>query len=335
MLTFHRAAPAALVLLFAPIAGCGQAPGPKPAPPPPSWLGLIGEYARGRDTLLVYEAEGALQARVGRSPAYLLAAIADTAFTLVPGKEGVIFHRDLRGQVREADVAGSVFPRLPLGPEDGNQLQVRPVRPVDALLTGALQSTPPVETGGFRAPDLVELATLDSAIRYDIRYASTNNFLGTPFYRSAHAFLQRPAAEALLRAHRRLRSAGYGLLIHDAYRPWYVTKVFWDATPDSLHWLVADPATGSRHNRGCAVDLTLYELATGRPVEMVGTYDEASPRSRPNYPGGTSLQRWHRDLLRRTMEAEGFAVYEAEWWHFDYKDWREYPILNRRFDELR
>jgi len=74
---------------------------------------------------------------------------------------------------------------------------------------------------------------------------------------------------------------------------------------------VADPAQGSRHNRGCAVDLTLYDLATGKPIEMPGTYDEMSPRSFPNYPGGTSLQRWHRDLLRRAMESEGFAVYEA------------------------
>ena len=90
---------------------------------------------------------------------------------------------------------------------------------------------------------------------------------------------------------------------------------------------MADPSKGSRHNRGCAVDLTLYDLKTGKPVEMVGGYDEFSDRSYPDYPGGTSRQRWHRDLLRRAMEAEGFTVYEAEWWHFDYKDWRKYPIL--------
>ena len=97
---------------------------------------------------------------------------------------------------------------------------------------------------------------------------------------------------------------------------------------------MADPAQGSRHNRGCAVDLTLYDLKTGAPIEMPGTYDEMSPRSFPNYPGGTSLQRWHRDLLRHAMESEGFTVYEAEWWHFDYKDWAEYPILNIPFEKL-
>jgi D-alanyl-D-alanine dipeptidase len=67
---------------------------------------------------------------------------------------------------------------------------------------------------------------------------------------------------------------------------------------------------------------------------MPGTYDEMSPRSFPDYPGGTSLQRWHRDLLRRAMESEGFSVYEAEWWHFDHKDWKEYPILNVPFEKL-
>jgi len=139
---------------------------------------------------------------------------------------------------------------------------------------------------------------------------------------------------ALVRALHKLQPLGYGLLIHDAYRPWYVTKIFWDATPAEGKIFVADPKEGSRHNRGCAVDLTLYDLATGKPIEMPGTYDEMSPRSFPDYPGGTSLERWHRDLLRRTMESEGFTVYEHEWWHFDYKDWREYPILNIKFEDL-
>ena len=143
-----------------------------------------------------------------------------------------------------------------------------------------------------------------------------------------------PAAEALLRAHQSLAKQGYGLLIHDAYRPWRVTKLFWEATPDSGRMFVADPSKGSKHNRGAAVDLTLYELATGKPVKMVGGYDEMSPRSFPDYPGGTSLERWHRELLREAMEAEGFTVNEYEWWHFDHRDWKEYPIINLPFEEL-
>ena len=103
-------------------------------------------------------------------------------------------------------------------------------------------------------------------------------------------------------------------------------------TPQKLRHFVADPAQGSRHNRGCAVDLTLYDLRTGQPVEMPGGYDEFSHRSSPDYPGGTTRQRWHRDLLRRVMEAEGFTVYPQEWWHFDYRDWRSYRIGNQPFE---
>jgi len=113
-----------------------------------------------------------------------------------------------------------------------------------------------------------------------------------------------------------------------------VTKMFWDGTPPDKHVFVADPSQGSRHNRGCAVDLTLYDLTTGAPIRMTGGYDEMTDRSYPLYPGGTSLQRWHRDLLRHAMEAQGFTVYEAEWWHFDYKDWRSYPVGNLTFEQL-
>jgi len=220
------------------------------------------------------------------------------------------------------------------GVDDQHVARMKPVHPIDGLRFVALAAKPPEESGSFRKPELVELALLNPSIHLDIRYATSNDFLGTPVYSQARAFLQRPAADTLLRVQQKLKPLGYGLLIHDAYRPWYVTKIFWDATPPEGKIFVADPAQGSRHNRGCAVDLTLYDLMSGKPVEMPGAYDEMSPRSFPDYPGGTSLQRWHRDLLRRAMESEGFTVYESEWWHFDYKDWPEYPILNVPFEKL-
>jgi zinc D-Ala-D-Ala dipeptidase len=213
--------------------------------------------------------------------------------------------------------------------------RITPVRPVAELRTEALAARPPQENGDFRPADLVDLAKLDPAIRLDIRYATRDNFLSTPVYSSARAFLQRPTAEALLRAHRALMKEGYGLLIFDAYRPWYVTKIFWDATPADKHEFVADPSKGSRHNRGCAVDLTLYDLKTGKEVEMTGVYDEMSERSYPTYKGGTTEQRARRDLVRRVMEKEGFQVFETEWWHFDYRDWKHYAIQNTPFEEIK
>lgn len=223
---------------------------------------------------------------------------------------------------------------LPIGFAQEASFHITPLRPVEELRTEALKAQPPQEEGDFRKPELVELVKLDPTIRLDIRYATTNNFLGTPVYTQARAFLQRPAAEALLRAHHELRSRGYGLIIHDGYRPWYVTKIFWDATPDDKKIFVADPAKGSVHNRGCAVDLSLYDLATGKEVKMPSGYDEMTERAYADYAGGTEGERALRELLRNAMEAQGFAVIPKEWWHFDYKDWKLYPIQNVRFEDL-
>lgn len=212
--------------------------------------------------------------------------------------------------------------------------RVSPVRNVDELIKESLLINPPVQSGTYAQSDLVEIIKLDSTIYTDIRYATENNFLSTPLYNQPRAFLQRPAAEAVVRANQKLKTLGYGLLIHDAYRPWYVTKVFWDATPQELHDFVADPSKGSRHNRGCAVDLTLYNLKTGKPVSMPSTYDEMSERAHINYSGGSEEETKLRNLLRSVMEAEGFIVYENEWWHFDYKDWESYSVQNIRFEDI-
>ena len=212
--------------------------------------------------------------------------------------------------------------------------RITPLRPVEELRRIALEAEPPVEEGSFRTLDLVELQSLDPTIRYDIRYATENNFMGARFYTSAHAFMQRAPANALARAHRALAADGVGLIVYDAYRPWHVTKMFWDATPDSLKDFVADPEAGSRHNRGAAVDIGLYDLATGAVLPMPSGYDEFTARAHAEYPGGTEEERRNRALLRRALEREGFQVLTNEWWHFDYANWREYPILNLRFEEI-
>lgn len=315
-----------------------RAPVEKPAAAPERWAGLVGEYGWDHNTLYILEKGGQLHALIEWTELDPLEEISEDVFAfpdrgLYPGEQ-LVFTRDARGAATRVEAASVVFERRPIGVEEGETFRITPRRPVDELRRVALSAEPPEEPGDFRAPDLMELTELDQTIRLDVRYATTNNFMGAVFYRQPRAFLQRPAAEALVRVHRALEERGYGLLIHDAYRPWHVTKMFFDATPDEQKIFVADPADGSRHNRGSAVDLTLYERSSGRVVQMVGGYDEFSTRSYPDYQGGTSLQRWHRELLRDAMEAEGFDVYEFEWWHFDYADWREYPILNLTFEEL-
>lgn len=309
-----------------------------PAETPQHWKGLIGEYGWDHNTLYILEDHGQLYALIEWFYYYPLKQVSEDVYEfpdygLYHG-EGLKFTRDAAGNATSVVSAEVKFDRREVGTKDGETFKIEPVKPIDDLRAGALAASPPPEPGDYRDADLVDLTKLDPTIKLDIRYASTNNFTGAVFYKQARAFMQRPAAEAVVRANARLKKRGLGLLVHDAYRPWHVTKMFWDATPDDLKDFVANPANGSRHNRGCAVDITLYDLQTGEPIQMVAGYDEFSPRSFPQYPGGTSRQRWYRELLRRTMEAEGFTIYEYEWWHFDFKDWKKYRIGNVTFEEI-
>jgi CubicO group peptidase (beta-lactamase class C family)/D-alanyl-D-alanine dipeptidase len=313
-------------------------PSPHPPTAPEKWQGLIGEYGRDHNILYIYEDRGQLWALIEWFYHYPLTEVSENVFAfpnagLYPAEQ-IIFERGPDGVATEAVAADVTFKRRNFGDFPGGVFQIRPTRPIETLRAEALAASPPNEARPFRPVDLVEPSKLDPTIKLDVRYASHRNFTGTKIYDSAQSFLQRPAAESLVRVNKALKERGYGLLIHDAYRPWYVTKIFWDATPDHLHGFVANPDEGSRHNRGCAVDLTLYDLKTGEPIDMVGVYDEMSPRSFPLYPGGQAEQRYHRDLLRDAMEQEGFTVYPVEWWHFDYKDWKQYSIVNTRFEEL-
>ncbi len=311
-------------------------PGHEPADIRAEWRPWIGDYGSPKEPRVVLERDGHLFL-FDQTKEWQLNEISAGLFTIQASNdpEAPLVRFSGLPVGRLVLITGKMsLDRLDYGVDVKDVARIKPVRPIEDLRKEALSASPPVETGKFRKPELVELSPLDPSIHLDIRYATSNDFLGTPVYSQARAFLQRPAADALLRVQKKLKTLGYGLLIHDAYRPWYVAKVFWDAAPSEGKIFVADPAQGSRHNRGCAVDLTLYDLATGKAIQMPGTYDEMSPRSFPDYPGGTSLQRWHRELLRRVMESEGFKVYESEWWHFDYKDWREYPILNLPFEKL-
>ncbi|MBT4062408.1 MAG: serine hydrolase [Flavobacteriaceae bacterium] len=313
---------------------------PKETSFPNDWKGLIGEYGWDHNVLFVYEDMGDLWLLIEWIEKDRLSHIKGDLFAF-PENSGMYhgekleFKRGNDGIATEVSVLnGPVFKRLNLWGSASETFKINSTKSIDELRKVALNSNPPNENQNFKKTDLVELKEIDETIKYDIRYASTNNFMSNKFYSQASAYMQRPAAEALVKAHQKLNSLGYGLLIHDAYRPWYVTKMFWDATPDDKKIFVANPEEGSRHNRGCAVDLTLYELKTGKVIEMVGGYDEMTKRSFPNYYGGTTEQRWHRKLLREAMESEGFVVYEFEWWHFDFKDWKQYSIANTRFENL-
>ncbi|MEP6618587.1 MAG: M15 family metallopeptidase [bacterium] len=321
----------AIVSAAAQGSGAGLQPGAKPPRASAQMTAAVGEYDSDRGVVFVIEDGGRLWLVDTAQARPMRMAVTGMKYVTATGVPKPVSPR--RYPVRVNDL---VVTHREVGPTPGtSQLKVTPVRPVSEIRVEALGASPPAEPKAAKPADLVELTTLDPTIKLEIRYATTNNFLGTKFYDEARAFMQRPAAEAVVRANKALRPLGYGLLIHDAYRPWYVTKMFWDATPVDKRWLVANPAEGSKHNRGAAVDLTLFDLATGRPIDMPSTYDESTGRAYADYPGGTSLQRWHRALLRRAMEAEGFVKNPSEWWHFDYTSWRDYAIGNVPFDRIR
>ena len=246
----------------------------------------------------------------------------------------VQFTRDPEGLGLALQAGARSFRRQFYAPEKGEIYTVQLQRPVAELRPLALAARPPVESGDRLQSDLVEVNRLDASIRVDLRYATPHNFMGAALYSEPRAFLLRPAAEALVRVNQQVRPFGYGLLVHDAYRPWYVTWMFWEATPPEKRNFVADPQKGSRHNRGAAVDLSLCDLKTGQTADFGAGYDEFSERSFIDYPGGSSAQRWRRQLLAFYMTRAGFDRYHDEWWHFDLLGWDRYPILNAPFDQI-
>ncbi len=241
---------------------------------------------------------------------------------------------DWNGNYTECDLWNKIFKRNLFPSESWQTFKITPIKSIEEVRQEAMNATPPVENWEFLTSDLVELKDIYTWFKLDIKYATTDNFMWEQMYTQARAFLQRPAAEALIKTAEQLKLLWYGVVIYDAYRPWTVTKMFWDSTPDAQKNFVADPSKGSRHNRGGAVDIWLYDLSNWQIIEMPSWYDEFSERAYPSYPGGNTKARWHRDLMRYYMENNWFTVNDDERWHFDFQWWEKYPINNVEFDKI-
>tara|TARA_B110000467_G_C18334928_1_gene496687 strand:- start:3489 stop:4520 length:1032 start_codon:yes stop_codon:yes gene_type:complete len=313
----------------------------KPAPAPTHWEGYYGEYTFEDEKILFRENLGHFEA-LFNPPAdginiknlEIRNLIQTSTSTFTSNSVSFSFKVNESGMAVVVMMDDKAYLRKFIEPGNGATFKVDLDKSIEEYTKIALNADPPQQLGEFVKSDLVDVTTVLENVKLDIRYATKNNFLNVATYSLPKSFLQRPALMALNRANKRLNSMGFGILIHDTYRPWYVTKIFWDATEGAERNFVADPKSGSKHNMGSAVDLTLYDLSTGSVIKMVGTYDEMSDRSYPHYLGGTTLERWHRNLLRTIVEAEGFRVLYNEWWHFDHEDWQKYPILNDKFEDL-
>ncbi len=329
----------ALLALLLPAIAIAQSTDLPPSAPSPDVTALMGHYGPSEREAIVFERNGRAYIRFGSSTRRLeplgadtndtrtfyvrnLGALGDTlTFTIASGRAMALYGRGRMG-------------RRPIGPADGDVFRIAPVRPVAQILREAETVTPPGFVSRSADHQLVDLSTIPG-VKLDVRYATDDNFMGAALYPFEGAYAHKPAADALASVARELSAYDIGLIVHDAYRPWSVTWAFWQATPNSQKLYVANPADGSRHNRGAAVDVGLYRLSTGIPVALPSDYDEFTPRAHLDYVGGTSEQRWYRALIQRVMRDNGFSSLSAEWWHFDLRNWRDFPILNVSFDDLK
>ncbi|MET4082427.1 D-alanyl-D-alanine dipeptidase [Pedobacter sp. UYP30] len=180
--------------------------------------------------------------------------------------------------------------------------------------------------------ELVEIKKEIPSIVLDIRYATNNNFMQQVMYNQARAFARRPVVEALKKVQTILRARGLGLKIYDGYRPYAVTVDFYKKASDKN--FVANPAKGSKHNRGCAIDCTLIDLKTGKELEMPTPYDSFSKAAAAGYPAVSAVARTNRDLLIFIMRKNQMNVLSNEWWHYDFVSWRNFDLMDIPFEKL-
>lgn len=256
----------------------------------------------------------------------------------ITGSEAnVSFERDKDGYGITCKVGGHRYSRYFLGTGNGeNALPFRlpAVNDWEKLRSDAEKAVMPAALAVGTQAQLVNLANI-SGLKLVAVYACSDNCFGAPLYKSSNMYLAAEAAAALEKVNKELNTWGYGIMVWDAYRPWAISKLAYLALPDNKKFMLEDPdVKGSVHNTGLAVDVSLYDLATGNPAEMISGFDEPSMRQYSSYVGGTEKQRYLRSLLREIMGKHGFSGIEMEWWHFEYGDCSRYAHLNLPLESL-
>ncbi|MGL5206656.1 MAG: M15 family metallopeptidase [Acidaminococcaceae bacterium] len=308
---------------------------------------LLGLYAGNGEQFLVREQSGRLNIVYRYLPddkdyqksnifplvkeRYDVYQIAETG-ALTNTEASVKFERDKDGHGISCIIGGNRYTRVFFGPEKGNYFKIKTTKPLDDLRQEIQNAVMPVQTSPNVA-QLVNLAAI-TGLKFDLRYATDENCFSTPLYESSKAYLNKNAADALGRVSEKLSDYGFGIVIWDAYRPWKVSKLAYEALPKEHKSLLPLPDKGSSHNTGNAVDVSLYNLKTGEVIQMISDFDEPSPRQYGDFAGGTSLERWERDLLQQIMSTEGFTCSDMEWWHFEFDSTNSYQLMDIPFSVL-
>ena len=180
--------------------------------------------------------------------------------------------------------------------------------------------------------ELVDLEKIIPDMVMDIRYATTNNFMKEKIYTLSKAYARKPVAEALKKAQKEFKNMGLGIIMYDAYRPYKATVKFYELYHDTTY--VASPYRGSRHNRGCALDMSIVDLKTKKEVKMPTEFDSFKKEAWPSTPIADPEARKNRELIIKVMKNNGFKVNSSEWWHFDFIGWQKYEVMDIDFEEL-
>lgn len=240
----------------------------------------------------------------------------------------VRIERSREGYGVSCSVGGNRYSRRFFAGENGKPFRFAVSGDWQELKNAASAAVMPANLGAGQQAQLVNLAQAVPGIKLDLRYAGVDNCFGNVLNDDARAFLDVEAAAALNTVQLNLAEYGYGLLVWEAYRPWSVSKLAYDALPPENKSMLPSPEVGFSHNTGRSVDVSLYSLATGEPVDMISDFDEPSIRQYASFAGGTELERYRRDLLRSQMQLAGFTASDMEWWHFDYGDTKAFAHLN-------
>lgn len=240
----------------------------------------------------------------------------------------VRIERSREGYGVSCSVGGNRYSRRFFAGENGRPFRFAPANDWQALKAAADAAVMPAQLGTGQQAQLVDLAQAVPGLKFDLRYAQADNCFGQALTDDQRAFLDADAAQALAQAQQYLKSYGYGILVWEAYRPWSVSKLAYDALPADKKSMLPAPEVGFSHNTGRSIDVSLYILATGENASMISGFDEPSVRQYASFAGGTTLERYRRDLLRSAMQMAGFTASETEWWHFDYGDIKGFAHLN-------
>ena len=254
---------------------------------------------------------------------------------LFGGEAAVHFERDTDGNGIVCKIGGKRFARN-FFPGEGNKVyRVEANAEYQSLKDAAPKAALPTRLQQGQAGRLVRIRSAVPNVKFDLRYAGADNIFGVPLYNATEAFAEAETSVALKKAADKLAAQGYGLLVWEGYRPWYVSKLTSDLLPKDKKGMMPSPEKGEDRNTGRTVDVSLYDLASGQAVKMISDFDEVSVRQFPNFAGGTEQQRFLRDMLAAVMKDCGFTQGKEEWWHFTLGDTQGWRHLNIPYGQIK